>query len=156
MGAFLCWSWRQSYLRIMNYLPFLLWWRVRAKSFLCLCFLIFFLLFFTTLPNRSPPIMVFYILKESFYTIYFFCLYFFSQAISKTHLTTNYRVASLFKMLTYPHVCCAFSSARALSLNVIYIFETACGCCGFIQHRKPGSLPQVRDVWWCLRILLLE
>lgn len=31
------------------------WWRVRANSFLCLCFLIFFLRFLMTLPNRSPP-----------------------------------------------------------------------------------------------------
>jgi alanine-synthesizing transaminase len=29
-------------------------------------------------------------------------------------------------MLTYSHVCCPFSSARALSLNVICIFEMAC------------------------------
>jgi len=48
------------------------------------------------------------------------------QALSKIHLTPNYSVASLFKMLTYSHVCSAFSSARALSLNVIYIFEMAC------------------------------
>jgi hypothetical protein len=48
------------------------------------------------------------------------------QAISKIHLTPNYGVANLFKMLTYSHVCCAFSSARALSLNVIFIFEMAC------------------------------
>ena len=48
------------------------------------------------------------------------------QAISKMYLTPNYGVASLFKMLTYSHVCCAFSSARALSLNVICIFEMAC------------------------------
>jgi len=48
------------------------------------------------------------------------------QAISKRHLPPNGRVASLFKMLTCSHVCCAFSSARALSLNVIYLFEMAC------------------------------
>jgi len=48
------------------------------------------------------------------------------QAISKKHLTPNYGVASLFKMLTYSRICCAFSSARALSLNVICIFEMAC------------------------------
>ena len=48
------------------------------------------------------------------------------QAISKIHLTPNYGVASLFKMLTYSHVCSAFSSARALSLNVICTFEIAC------------------------------
>ncbi len=52
----------------------------------------------------------------------------------KKHLTPNYGVASLFKMLTYSRVCCAFSSARALSLNVICIFEMACSekiaaCC---------------------------
>jgi hypothetical protein len=29
-------------------------------------------------------------------------------------------------MLTYSHVCSAFSSARALSLNVICIFEMTC------------------------------
>ncbi len=38
-----------------HYLPFLLWWRVLAKSLRCLCFLIFFLRFLTTLPNSSPP-----------------------------------------------------------------------------------------------------
>jgi len=52
--------------------------------------------------------------------------YFFLQAISKIHLMPNYGVARLFKMLTYSHVCCAFSSARALFLNVICIFEMAC------------------------------
>jgi hypothetical protein len=31
-----------------------------------------------------------------------------------------------FKMLTYSLVCCAFSSVRALSLNVIYILEMVC------------------------------
>jgi hypothetical protein len=31
-------------------------------------------------------------------------------------------------MLTYSHVCCAFSSARALSLNAICIFEMAFSC----------------------------
>jgi len=51
------------------------------------------------------------------------------QANSKIHLTPNYGVASLFKMLTYAQVCCAFSSARALSLNVISIFEMACNNC---------------------------
>ena len=29
------------------------------------------------------------------------------------------------KVLTYAFVCCAFSSVRALSLNVIYIFQMA-------------------------------
>ena len=48
------------------------------------------------------------------------------QAISKIHLTLNYGVASLFKMLTYSYVCCAFSSARALYLNAICIFEMDC------------------------------
>ena len=55
------------------------------------------------------------------------------QAISKIHLTLNYSVASLFKRLTYSHVCCAFSSVRAFlsrrfrreSLNVSWIFEMA-------------------------------
>ena len=42
------------------------------------------------------------------------------------YLTPNYGAASLFKMLTYPRVCCAFSSTRAMSLNVICIFEMAC------------------------------
>jgi hypothetical protein len=41
------------------------------------------------------------------------------EAISKIHLTPNYGVADLLKMLTYSRVCSAFSSARALSLNVI-------------------------------------
>jgi hypothetical protein len=56
------------------------------------------------------------------------------QAFSKIHLTPNYGVASLFKMLTYSHVCCAFSSARALSLNVICIFEIACSLTLYKQH----------------------
>jgi len=43
------------------------------------------------------------------------------QAVSKIHLTPNYGVAILFKMLTYSYVCSAFSSARVLSLNVICI-----------------------------------
>ena len=47
------------------------------------------------------------------------------HATSKMHLTPNDGVASRFKMLIYAHVYCAFSSARALSLNVIYIFEMA-------------------------------
>ena len=38
----------------------------------------------------------------------------------------SYGVASLFKMLTYARVCCAFSSSRALTLNVICLFEMAC------------------------------
>jgi hypothetical protein len=38
----------------------------------------------------------------------------------------NYGVASLFKMLTYSHVCSAFSSAHAFSLNVICSFEMPC------------------------------
>jgi hypothetical protein len=37
------------------YLPFRLWWRVRANSLRCLCFLIFLRRFLITLPNRSPP-----------------------------------------------------------------------------------------------------
>jgi hypothetical protein len=45
------------------------------------------------------------------------------EPISKIHLTPNYGVADLLKMLTDSSVCCAFSSARALSLNVICIFE---------------------------------
>jgi hypothetical protein len=52
--------------------------------------------------------------------------YWLLQAISKKDQTPNYGIASLFKMLTYSHVCCAFSSAHALSLNVICIFEMAC------------------------------
>ena len=48
------------------------------------------------------------------------------QAITNIHLTPNYGVANLFKMLTYSHVCYAFSSVRALPLNVICIFEMAC------------------------------
>ncbi len=35
------------------------------------------------------------------------------EAISKIHLTPNYCVADLLKMLTYSRVCSAFSSARA-------------------------------------------
>jgi hypothetical protein len=47
------------------------------------------------------------------------------EAILKIHLTLNYGVADLLKMLTYYRVCSAFSSARALWLNVICIFEIA-------------------------------
>ena len=47
------------------------------------------------------------------------------EAISKIHLTPNYGVVDLLKMLTYFRVCSAFSSARALSLSVICIFEIA-------------------------------
>ena len=36
------------------------------------------------------------------------------------HLTSNGCVADLLKMLTYARVCCAFSSAGALPLKVIY------------------------------------
>ena len=38
------------------------------------------------------------------------------------HLTLNNRVKSLLKMLTYLSVCCAFASAFALFLSVIYYF----------------------------------
>lgn len=34
-------------------------------------------------------------------------------------------VALRLKMLTYYHVCCAFSPSRALPLNIIWGFETA-------------------------------
>ncbi len=43
------------------------------------------------------------------------------------HLRPNDGAASLFKMLIPTCRGCAFSSARALSSNVIYIFEMACG-----------------------------
>ncbi len=36
------------------------------------------------------------------------------------HLTPNSFVVNLLKMLTYYRVCCAFSSAHALLLGVIY------------------------------------
>jgi hypothetical protein len=38
------------------------------------------------------------------------------------HLTPNGFVVSLLKMLTYSRVCCAFASAHALPLGVIYYF----------------------------------
>jgi hypothetical protein len=38
------------------------------------------------------------------------------------HLTPNSFVVSLLKMLAYSHVCCAFASAHALLLGVIYYF----------------------------------
>jgi len=41
------------------------------------------------------------------------------EVVSKPHLTPKYGVASFFEMLTYYRVCCAFSSTRALSLDVI-------------------------------------
>jgi hypothetical protein len=46
------------------------------------------------------------------------------EVVSESHLKLNGCVASLFKMLTYYRVCCAFSSARALPLNLIWGFET--------------------------------
>jgi len=50
------------------------------------------------------------------------------SALSIWHITRilNHPVASLFKMFTYFLVCSAFSSARALCLNEIRIFEMAC------------------------------
>ncbi|MCU0600831.1 MAG: hypothetical protein MUE70_16405 [Desulfobacterales bacterium] len=38
---------------------------------------------------------------------------------SKRHLRLDVSVADLLKMLTYAHVCCAFSSACALTSNLI-------------------------------------
>ena len=38
------------------------------------------------------------------------------------HLTLNSGVTDLLKMLTYLNVCCAFASAGALLLSVIYYF----------------------------------
>jgi len=38
------------------------------------------------------------------------------------YLTLNGGVSDLLKMLTYFDVCCAFSSAGALLLSVIYYF----------------------------------
>jgi hypothetical protein len=38
------------------------------------------------------------------------------------YLTPNSCVTDLLKMLTYSDVCCAFSSAGALLLSVIYYF----------------------------------
>jgi hypothetical protein len=55
------------------------------------------------------------------------------EAVSKPHLTLNNGVAVLFKMLTYSHVCCAFSSACALFLSAIRGFETT--------SRDRGQMP---------------
>ncbi len=44
------------------------------------------------------------------------------EPISKMHLTLNICVTDRLKMLTYYRVCCAFSSAGVLILNVIYYF----------------------------------
>ena len=41
------------------------------------------------------------------------------EVVSKPHLMSDSCVASLFKMLTYFNVCCAFSSACALLSNMI-------------------------------------
>jgi hypothetical protein len=41
------------------------------------------------------------------------------EAISKPHLRSNFCVARRLKMLTYYRVCSAFSSPRALILNLI-------------------------------------
>jgi len=47
------------------------------------------------------------------------------EAISKLRLRPDSCVASLFKILTYYRVCCAFSSAYALLSDLIRGFETA-------------------------------
>jgi hypothetical protein len=47
------------------------------------------------------------------------------EAILKPRLRPDGCVASLFKMLTYPRVCCAFSSACALLSDLIRGFEMA-------------------------------
>ena len=44
------------------------------------------------------------------------------EPISKMHLTLSNCVTDLLKMLTYLNVCCAFASAGALLLSVIYYF----------------------------------
>jgi ferredoxin len=41
------------------------------------------------------------------------------KVVTKPHLIPNICVADLLKMLTYTHVCCAFSSARALIFGAI-------------------------------------
>jgi len=46
-----------------------------------------------------------------------------AEPISKRHLSLDIGVAVLLKMLTYFHVCCAFSSACALTSNLIRHFE---------------------------------
>ena len=75
------------------------------------------------------------------------------QAISKKHLTPNgpaeSGIAGLFKMLTYSHVCCAFSSARALSLNVICIFEMAWKLFPFIFLKFETLSLGVMKNRWC-------
>jgi hypothetical protein len=43
----------------------------------------------------------------------------FLEVVRKLHLSSDSRVAGLFKMLTYFHVCCAFSSACAFLSNTI-------------------------------------
>ena len=41
------------------------------------------------------------------------------EVVSKPHLTSNYGVEALLKILTYTNVCCVSSSTHALSLDVI-------------------------------------
>jgi hypothetical protein len=43
----------------------------------------------------------------------------YNEPISNRHLRLDVSVAVLLKMLTYAHVCCAFSSACALTSNLI-------------------------------------
>lgn len=45
------------------------------------------------------------------------------EVVLKPHLTPNNGVVDLLKMLTYSHVCCAFSSAHAMFLGAIWSFE---------------------------------
>jgi hypothetical protein len=45
--------------------------------------------------------------------------YYQPEPISKRHLRPDVSVAVLLKMLTYAHVCCAFSAACALISNLI-------------------------------------
>jgi hypothetical protein len=49
------------------------------------------------------------------------------ELVPKPHLRPNGGVASRSEMLTYWRVCCAFGSAGALPLGLIWGFETSSG-----------------------------
>jgi len=70
------------------------------------------------------------------------------EAISKPRLRPDSCVASLFKMLTYSSVCCAFSSACALLSDLIRGFEMASRQKDYTCEGKPfeGLKQLLKDI----------
>ena len=75
------------------------------------------------------------------------------EAVSKPHLRPEGCVAARFKMLTYLHVCCAFSSGCALLSGPIRGFETTSNRSHLkkVFSPEPGAEPssQVLDILEC-------